>query len=149
MINRELGLVEIYERLELVHVLIGLKTFRRNPTKPLRQEHLPYLIMDEGTDVILKHGDRRNHGYPARRSLEVQFEIAASKDLINGLFLDVRKACFAEKGTFENTPPTFNAIVSEHTFINENRTEGPTGIEIPDILVKRLVLDLVYTDNGF
>jgi len=147
MINRELGLLEIKERLKENYVAIGLTTFRRNPTEALREEQFPYVIMEEGVDQIIERSGRNKTGYPAKRVLEVILEIGTLNTTnIRDLYNKVRTVIFTERGT---DPPVFTPIVAQNVFINENRTEGPTGVDIPGILVMRLVLDLVYTDNGF
>lgn len=149
MIQREQGIQEIYERLKVAYVSIGLKAFRRNPTQRLRDEDFPYIILEEGTDQIVKSGNRANHGYPARRVCEIILEIGTNDDGatdINALYSDVRKAVFTKRDT---TPLEFSSILLKDVFIQENRTEGPTGVDVPDILVMRLILDLVYTDKAF
>lgn len=151
MINREAGLLEIYERIKAKYVEIGLKTFKRNPTEPLREEHLSSICMDEGIDNIIKRASRHKTGYPASRVLEVILELTVKKEEANILVVhnDVRKAVFTQRGTPADEEPVYSPIVAQNTFINENRTEGPMGVDLPGILVMRLVLDLVYTDNGF
>ena len=150
MINREVGLLEIYERLKEDRVALGLKAFRRNPTTPLEEEDLPAIFMSEGTDQITKHSGRTTVGYPAQRVLEVILEVVASKDVdIKQLFIDVRRTVFKIKGTDGSDPSHFSSVIATNLFFNENRTEGPTGYGLPDILGMSLVLDLVYTDKGF
>ena len=148
MIRREEALTELYERLRDNYQDIGLKTYRRNPTKALNDDQFPYIIMDEGVDQVIDKSKRGRTGHQQRRVLEVIFEIGInnSTEDIKTMFLEVRKALFAQRGT---SLQKYNNVLAENTFIEENRTEGPTGVDIPDILVMRLVLDLIYTDNGF
>ena len=147
MINREEALQEIYERLKANRTVLGLTTFKRTPTEPVREEDLPCIFMSEGTDTILDHSKRTSHGYPARRALEVIIELITDRDTdIRQLFLNVRSIIFTEIGT---NPPKYNPILGANIFINENRTEGPMGYGLPDVLGMRLILDLVYTDKGF
>ena len=103
--------------------------------------------MSEETDSVLEHSKRNKTGYPAKRVLEVVLEIVVSDTTnIKQLYLDMRRVVFTERGS---DPLVFNPVLAQNTFINENRTEGPTGYGLPDVLGMRLVLDLVYTDNGF
>lgn len=147
MINREDGLTEIYERLKANRIALGLTTFKRNPTSPATELDLPCILMAEGTDMVIEHSKRNKTGYPARRVLEVALEIIASKEVdIKQLFQDVRRVVFTERGS---DPVKFTPVVAENTFINENRTEGPTGYGLPDVIGMVLVLDLVYTDEAF
>jgi hypothetical protein len=151
MIQREAGIQELYERLKLAYVEIGLKTFKRNPTQRLRDEDFPYIILDQGTDQIVKAGSRKTHGYPAKRVAEIILEIGTNDDgktNIQALYDKVRKAIFTVRGS---DPVEYSATLvrQDGVFFAENRTEGPTGVDIPDILVMRLVLDLIYNDKAF
>lgn len=147
MINRENGLQEIYERLKANRVALGVKSFKRTPTSPAVQEDLPCIFMFEETDNVVEHSKRNKTGYPAKRVLEVVLEVIATKEAdVKQLHIDIRRVIFTELGS---NPPVFSPIVAENTFINENRTEGPSGYGLPDVVGMRLVLDLVYTDNGF
>lgn len=152
MINREEGLVEIKERIKVRRTVLGLKTFKRTPTTPVREEMLPCVFLSEDVDNVVEHSKRNKTGYPARRVLEVILEIIVSRDVdIKQLYFNVRRAVFMNKEAVweENLFSSFTPIVANNTFINENRTEGPTGYGLPDVIGMRLVLDLVYTDKGF
>lgn len=152
MINREEGLIEIYERIKARRDDIGLKTFKRTPTSPVREEMLPCVFMSEDVDNVIEHSKRNKTGYPARRVLEVDLEVIAVREAdVKSLYLAVRRAVFMDRNAAwtDNDPNSFNPIIAENTFINENRTEGPTGYGLPDVIGMRLVLDLVYVDKGF
>lgn len=152
MLQREEGLLEIYERIKIRRINLGLNTFKRTPTVPVRQEMFPCIFMSEGVDNVIDHSKRNKTGYPAKRVLEVALEIIVSADAdIKRLYFDVRKAVFMDKNAVweENKPSAFSPIIAKNTFINENRTEGPDGFGLPDAVGMRLVLDLIYTDNGF
>lgn len=139
--------MEIFERIKDNRVGLGLTTFRRTPTAPIREEDLPCVFMFEESDNIIEHSKRSKTGYPAKRVLEVVLEIVATRDTdVKQLFIELRKTVFKVR---ESDPPVYNPIVANNTFINENRTEGPTGYGLQDVLGMRLVLDLIYTDNGF
>ena len=147
MQNREDALLEIYERLKANRTVLGIKTFKRTPTSPIIEADLPCIFMSEETDSVLEHSKRNKTGYPAKRVLEVVLEIIVTDATnIKQLYLDMRSVVFTQRGT---DPAVFNPVLAQNTFINENRTEGPTGYGLPDVIGMRLVLDLVYTDNGF
>lgn len=146
MINREAGLTEIYNRLYDNRVALGCE-FKRTPTSPATADDLPCIFMSEEVDNVIEHSKRNQTGYPAKRVLEVALEVVAIKEAdVKQLYLDIRRIVFTERGT---NPPVYSSILGENVFINENRTEGPTGYGLPDVIGMRLVLDLVYTDNGF
>jgi len=149
MINKENGLLEIYERIKADRILLGIKTFKRTPTSPVELPDLPCVFMLEDIDNIVKSSSRRHFGYPCQRAAEIPIELIVSKSVdIKTLFLNLRKTIFRDRSSTV-IEPIYNAIIANNVFIQENRTEGPTGYGLPDIKAMRLVLDLVYTDDGF
>ena len=149
MENRELGIVEIYDRLEAKKDTLGLNFCIRTPTGPIDPTMVPGLIMNEGDDVITQRANRGPTGYPAKRILEVAIELLINDtdetiDL-KTLFLAVKRAVFYNRD-IDN--PRIEVQVANNVFINENRTEGPYGFGLPNIKGMKLVLDLIYTDNG-
>lgn len=147
MENRESALIEIYERLKENKTSIGIKTFKRIPTNAITENDLPCVFMFEEVDNIIEHSKRNRTGYPARRVLEVALEIVVSTNYdIKQFYNNIRRAVFAKRGT---DMTEFDSVLATNTFISENRTEGPNGYGLPDVIGMRLVLDLVYTDNGF
>jgi hypothetical protein len=149
MENRELGLLEIKERIKADRIALGLSSFKRTPTRPSNDDDTPCVFMLEGIDNIFKRASRNMLGYPAQRSVEVIIELVVNVRQtpdIKALFLELRKTVFKVRGS---DPVEYSPIVADNVFINENRTEGPIGYGLPDIKVMRLVLDLIYTDGGF
>jgi hypothetical protein len=145
MDNREAGLTELYERLRESRDALGLKSFIRTPTKPVVESQMPSVVMSEGSDIVTTHSQRYPHGFPARRVLEVAFEVITRSDAdIKALHRAVRLVLFCERGSSK-----INPIIAEDTFINEKFTEGPIGYGLPNIVGMRLILDLIYTDKGF
>lgn len=143
MIDREAGLVEIYERLKANRVTLGVKTFKRNPTEPIVAEDLPCIFMIENDDVIIKRSSRKITD-PKTRKLDTSIELVTSDDVdIKTLFLAVRKVIFTER---DSDPAEYSTRVTDTAFIDENRTEGPLGYGLPNVLGMALHLDLVYKD---
>ena len=147
MIYREQALDEIYERIKSEYVALGVKTFRRTPTTPIGKDEMPCIFMTEDVDNIVEHSRRSSTGYPAKRILELVIELVVSKETnIKQLYYDLRRVIFKE---IDSDPPVYNPVLAKNAFINENRTEGPNGYGVQDIVGMRLVLDLVYTDEAF
>lgn len=139
MINREAGLVQIYDRIYTQRDTLGLKAFKRTPTIAVDESFLPCIFMMEGLDEVIEHSSRNQTGYPCRRALEVALELVTDGSAdIKKLYTDVRTVIF-DGGV---------VVADNNTFIREIRTEGPTGYGLPDVLGMRLVLALVYTDDG-
>ena len=149
MYNREAGLLEIKARISAEREQMGLKSFKRTPTRPAQSKDCPCIFMLEGVDDIIKRGSRNQFGYPAQRNLEVIIELVVNKKEtpnIKNLFLELRKSVFK---IIDSNPAQYTAKIAENVFINESRTEGPIGYGLPDMKTMRLVLDLIYTDGGF
>jgi hypothetical protein len=152
MENREIALQEIYNRIKANREFLGVKTFKRNPTQPVIEKDLPTVFLTTENDVIHKRDSRGRSGYPATRVLEIVVELVAGTEIdLMSLFRDLRRVVFSKVGSdMENFHiDMIEPNLYENTFINENRTEGPIGYGLPDVLGIRLVLDLVYSDNGF
>jgi len=138
-------LTELYNRIKDKRVVIGVTSFKRTPTNPISDSDMPCIFMLEGIDNIINPSKRNATGYPARRILEVIFELVTDeKTNIKTMYMEMRKALFTR---IDNG--VYDPRIADNVFIGENRTEGPLGYGLPDILSMRLVLDLVYTDNGF
>jgi hypothetical protein len=138
--NRERGLLAIFERVKIAKNsgALAVAAFKRSPTVPIAEAHLPCIFMIEGVDDIVKPSTRNPLGYPAYRDLEVTLEIISNAATdVKELYRNVRVAVFKD-----------GAVVTNNTFIRETRTEGPTGYGLPDVLGMRLVLILSYMDEG-
>ncbi|MDP8268257.1 MAG: hypothetical protein P9L97_05960 [Candidatus Tenebribacter davisii] len=142
--NREAGLVEIYDRIKANRVVLGLNSFKRTPTVPVKESDLTCVLMIEGEDMIIKKSSRGTTGYPATRLLTVTIEVIAEKTIdVKQITRDLRGVIFTDRVT--GNP---SSIVADNVFIHENRMEGPMGFGLPGIIGMRLILDLIYTDNG-
>ncbi len=147
MITREEGLQEIFERVKLNRTTLGLKAFKRTPTEPINDNQMPCIFMHEGIDKVVEHSSRHKVSYPVKRVMIVTLELVTNKSTdIKELYRNVRRIVFTQRGT---DPPITNPVIANQTFISENRTEGPTGYGLPDVLGMSLVLDMFYIDNGF
>jgi hypothetical protein len=148
MENRELGLLEIFNRVKAERDSLGLVSFKRTPTRPSQINQCPCVFMLEGIDVIFKHADRDPLGYPARRVLDVSLELVVDKRETPDIKLmmhNLRKAVFKVIGS---DPPEYSGRFADNLHIRENRMEGPIGYGLPDIKVMKFVLDLTYIDGG-
>jgi len=148
MDNREDALLEIYERIKAKRTSLGLTSFKRTPTEPIVAKNMPCVFMLEGPDNIIEYSARDSMGYPVRRTLEITLELVTSNDVdIKSKLREIRRVVFAERNT---DPPVYNPRLvpdGQVGFIQENRTEGPSGYGLQDVLGMSLVFDLVYTDN--
>ena len=71
MENKELGLLEIKNRIKDNRVALGITSFRATPSIPITEKDLPCVVMLEETDNIVKRTTRNNYGYPCQRVAEV------------------------------------------------------------------------------
>ncbi len=140
MINRELGIAEIANRIKTVSPSLGIKTFKRTPLNPVDSYDTPFVFIYEGDDVITDYSNRSPGGYPAKRKLELPVElIVDSTDStfnLKQLYRDLRSAILVD------------TTVAQNTTIYELRAEGPFGYGVPKLLGMRLVLALIYFDAG-
>ncbi len=137
MVNRDTALTEIYNRIAAARVTLGIVSFKRSPATPIDPAKLPCITMIEGVDEVIQVNSRGASAYPARRLMEVIIELSVS-DSVDIMTL------------YRNTRVTLlsNPVLTHNTFISEIRTEGPAGYDIPNVKGIRLVLALVYTDDG-
>lgn len=144
MIHRETALDELAQRITDAKDTLGLKGFRRTPTRPIDENYLPCIFMIEGNDQITEHSSRVSAGYPSKRVLEVIFEIVVhkSKTDIKQLYRDVRSV------VLKSNEHRGNVLADGTAFLLEIRTEGPTGYGLPDVSGMSLVLAMSYTDDG-
>ena len=144
MIHRENALDEIAQRITDAKVPLGLKGFRRTPTRPVDEKYLPCIFMIEGNDEITSHSARSALGYPSKRAMEVIIEVIAHKSTtdIKQLYRDVRSV------VLKSNEYRGNVMADGATFILEIRTEGPVGYGLPDVIGMSLVLAMSYTDDG-
>jgi len=153
MINRVNAISEIYNRIKANKDFLGLKAFKKNPTAPITESQMPCVFLTEEVDNITHRASRGPTGYPAKRVMELVIELVVNSDSdIMNLYSNLRKVVFSRVGSdIANFDAQImvDVIVAENTFINENRTEGPIGYGLPDVLGMRLILDLIYDDEGF
>jgi hypothetical protein len=141
---REQALDEIALRISNAKDTLGLKGFRRTPTRPVDEKYIPCIFMIEGEDEIVKPSNRDSNVYPAVRELEVGIDIVAYKSEtdIKQLYRQVR-AVVLRSGIIRG-----NILADNKVPIWEIRTEGPTGYGLPDLIGMTLVLKMSYTDDG-
>lgn len=134
---REDSIVEVERRIKEAREALGLTTCKRVPTSAITSAHCPAVLLVEGEDVILKKSSRGVQIYPARRNLELILEIITLIGYdVKKLYRDVRSIVFV------------NPVVADNCIIEEIRTEGPSGYDLPDIKGMRMVISLTYTDFG-
>ena len=134
---REESIVEVEKRIKDARVALGLMTCKRSPTSAINSNHCPAVIIVEGPDNIIKKSSRGTSIYPARRGLELVLEIVTTLGYdVKKLYRDVRSVVLQ------------NPVVADNCYIEEIRTEGPDGYDLPDIQGMRLILLLTYTDQG-
>jgi len=147
MEQRFVAMQEIKDRFYEKKNDLGLLYLKDTPSGEIDPDQTPAILLTSGTDSIGKYSNRSDHGYPAQRILEVSIEaIINSRDIdVVDFFKNVRKTAFIGRGT---NPEIVDIQVADGVFIRENRSEGPFGYGLPNMIGMRLVLDLLYTDNG-
>lgn len=134
---REQSIIEVENRVKDARSILALNTCRRMPGPAISARNCPAVLIIEGEDVVVKKSNRGTSIYPARRRLELILEIVTVLGYdIKKLYRGVRSVVLQD------------VVVAENCIIEEIRTEGPNGYDLPDIEGMRLVLSLLYTDLG-
>jgi hypothetical protein len=139
---------EIFQRIKTNRVDIGLKQFKRTPTVQAKVEEFPICFMNYGKDLIVKRSSRTSSptrkGEANMRSLEVVLEIVAreSSDIMS-IFEKVRAYVLADIHPLKDE----NGIPDPSTHMYEERTEGPIGYGLPEIVAMIFVITLIYPDE--
>lgn len=116
---------------------LGLNRFKDSPTYSLNDP--PILIMLEGEDPVIKASKRSDVIYPCMREVEIILEL-----IVNETVSDVRSLL----RVLRNIVFTGGVVLLEGVFIREIMAVGPIGYGVPEILGMKLILGMLYTDNG-
>jgi len=140
--NRELGVVEVYDRLKPLFASYPLKRLDRTPADPAEKDDMPCIFLMEGEDPIIKYSTRNFIGYPVKRVLQLFVEVwetAESGDnaQVRLLYQEARKAILANKGQ-----------LFIGTVIRESNLFGPFNLGVPGTVAMRTTFELVYKDDG-
>jgi hypothetical protein len=137
MEEREIGLQVLYNRIKDRYKSLGIKTFRRTPSIPVEQDDLLCVFMTSGIDRIVKPSARDWLGYPARREVEVIFELISLDDFdIQTFYTDFRRVALS------------SAKLTDDCIVREVRAIGPSSYNTPNVIGMRLVCAMAYTDKG-
>lgn len=143
MNQKDESILEIKARIVAVKDTAGLNKFRYAPTQAIELDDCPACVLIEGIDEIVKRSSRTAQGIKDTRLSEIIIEIIAEKDsnqmpdTIKSIFRQVKAAVLADI----HPVPTQKSV-----FMIEARTEGPMGYGIPNALIMRLVLELMYQE---
>jgi len=138
MENREEALQELYNRVKNSRIELDIKTFRRTPSQPVEQDDLLCVFMTEGTDRVVKPSSRSWLGYPAKREVEIVFElIHVSSFDIRAFFIQFRKKVLVDPKLADNC------------VVREVRAIGPMSYRtLSDVVGMQLILAMTYMDPG-
>jgi len=135
--SREIGLQILYNRVKDNRSALGIKTFKRTPTAPVKADNLLCVFMLEGEDQVIKPSTRSAAGYPAQRVVEIVFEIIALGSFdIRAFYTQFRNIVLSE------------VVLAPDCFIRETGTNGPRGYGQPNVIGMQLILSMNYIDKG-
>lgn len=138
MEKRELGLTVLYNRIKDAKDVLGIKTFRRTPSNPVKEADLLCIFMLEQIDRITKFSTRGYAGYPAFRNIEIVFEIISLDSFdIRAFYSDFREVVLSDP------------VLIEGCIVRETKAAGPYSQGTPNILGMQLVCEMTYMDAGF
>lgn len=147
---RDKSLTNIYERIKRDRDQLGLKSLMWSKNTTIEKDNIPVVFMFEGKDIIKKYDSRNKIGYPARRELEVEIEIAAKdKDSLWDIYQKTRRAIFCTReDSIESIIWTPNNVVERNSFIMEIRTNELVTYKDPTAIGISLIVGLSYVDYG-
>lgn len=136
--NREAGMLVLYNRIKDSKESLGISTFRRTPSIPVELDDLLCIYMVAGVDRIIKPVSRNPLGYPARREVEIVMELINldSFDFIT-FYTSFRSAVLT------------SSKLTDDCFVRETRTVGPVSYNhIANVVGMQMILAMSYTDEG-
>lgn len=138
MESREAGLQVLYNRIKDARTVLNIRTFRRNPSNPIKEDDLLCIFMLEQIDRITKPSTRGYSGYPCSRTLEVVFEIICDEDFdIRDFYCDFRSVVLSDP------------VLASGCIVRETKAVGPYSHNTPNIVGMQLVCEMTYIDSGF
>ena len=147
MDDRDAGIVEIMKRATVLTeasadprvVILDL-----NPEYRIKSKHMPAVLLFELDDKIVERSSRDFIGYPARRRLELVFELwvhdetpKVAKEKLRKLYQGSRIAVLADGGR-----------LSGKCAIREESMFGPYYPGVPGVLGIGVTCHMIYTDVG-
>jgi hypothetical protein len=142
---RKAASFELFNRIKAAKDFIGLKSFKVGPAEVPAHDMVPQCVMVFGEDRPIKKSARSANGFPQDRVAELFFDIidVPSSDLETKI-KEVRNKVMSD--THPVKDELGNVVVS--CFISESMFVGPIPFGVPGLSAIRLVLELVYSDDG-
>jgi len=136
--NREAGMTELMARLNPLFVSVPLKYIERNPSRQIKDNEIPAVLVYEVDDIIVATSKRDFLGYPVLRAFEIVIELWdwATGDVM-ALKTEVCKAALASSG-----------VLAQGVTICEKQMSGPANYNIPAAQALKVVFEMKYKDLG-
>jgi len=137
MLQRDIAIEELKERIRAAKTDLGIKALKHNPDSPATESQIPGIFIHEGEDSIVKPGTQTWSGYPVIRRVEIYFEILTTggRSQVKEMHRKLRDVLF-------QAPLTCGVV------IREVKAFGPAGNGVPGVLFMQLIISLTYTDQG-
>lgn len=140
--DRELGVVEVYNRLKPLFASYPLKRLDRTPADAADVDDMPCVFILEGEDPIVKYSSRDFTGYPCKRVLQLMVEAWETAD--SGDSVAVKLLCKAVR----EVVLAKGGILLTGVVIRESKTMGPFNLGVPGTVGMRIYFEMVYKDQG-
>lgn len=140
--DRELGVVEVHNRLKPLFTTYPLVRLDRTPADSAEKDDMPCIFLIEGEDSIVKRSSRNFVGYPCHRLLQVIVEVwvlgkSGNAAVVRPLYNEARKAILATDG-----------VLLSGVVIREGKAIGPFNLGVPGTVGMRVFFNMGYQDLG-
>ena len=127
---------------------LGIKTLKLNPNTEIYDADMPALVLTNGIDIVLKETARNIRGIPMIRSFTLMAEL-----IINRKNTDmdlIQAVCLMRDILLEQPYPLTldDGRPDRTTYFRELGIEGPYSYRVAYIEGVKLMIGLIYEDNG-
>lgn len=127
---------------------LGIKTLKLNPNTEIYDADMPALVLTNGIDIVLKETARNIRGIPMIRSFTLMAELIINRKNTN---MDLIQAvCLMRDILLEQPYPLTldDGRPDRTTYFRELGIEGPYSYRVAYIEGVKLMIGLIYEDNG-
>lgn len=148
MRKRNLSVDVLINRFRAHQEALGLETLKLNPNTEIYDADMPALVLTNGADIVVKESSRDIRGIPMIRSFLISAEL-----IINRKNTDVdllKQVCLMRDIVLNKPYPLVldDGRPDRTTYFKEVSIDGPYSYRVAYIEGVRLMIGLIYEDNG-
>lgn len=127
---------------------LSIKTLKLNPNTEIYDADMPALVLTNGIDIVIKETARNIRGIPMIRSFTLMAELIINRKNTD---LDlIQSVCLMRDILLDQPYPLFldDGKPDRTTYFRELGIEGPYSYRVAYIEGVKLMIGLIYEDNG-